>query len=161
MHRLRLLPAFATALVGLAACTGAGDSSPQAAIEKFVAGEDGGFASDRGAFRAEVKGLRYYESSLALPGASNCAIYTTKSGAYGFGTCDFLASNAAGARGIYDDWKQKTMAAEPSWRSGEAKPPLDGHVATFQALDDRKHAIYLYIAKEPGLYRVTETFATR
>jgi hypothetical protein len=158
IRRCRLL-ALALAFGGLSACV-AQPLSPSAAIAQFVAGENDGFASQRGAFRGADHGLQYYETALTLPGASKCAVYTTSSGAYAFGTCDFLASNVDDARRIYDAWKQNTVAAEPDWKTREPRPPLDGRVATFQAADDAKHAIYLYVAKAKGMYRVTETFAT-
>jgi hypothetical protein len=156
--RCRFL-ALALAFVLLSACV-AQPLSPSAAIAQFVAGENDGFASERGSFRGADHGLQYYETALALPGASKCAVYTTSSGADAFGTCDFLASNVDDARRIYDEWKQNTVAAEPGWKNREPVPPLDGHVATFQAADDAKHAIYLYVAQTKGIYRVTETFAT-
>jgi hypothetical protein len=151
--------ALTTVLCSVTACGAHHDSDTQA-IAKFVAAEDEGFASERGATRGDAGGLHYYESSLGLPGASNCAVYTTSSGAYAFGTCDFLAADAAEARRIYDVWKDNTKTAEPSWKTAEPKRPADGHLAAFQAADDKKHAVYLYIAKDPGTYRVTETFGT-
>ena len=159
MNRPPLPSFFALAIVlgGLTACGTHHDSDTQA-IAKFVAAEDEGFASERGASRGVAGGLHYYESSLGLPGASNCAVYTTSGGAYAFGTCDFLASDEAEARRIYEVWKDNTKTAEPSWKSGEPASP--GHLATFQAADGSKHAVYLYIAKDPGTYRVTETFGT-
>jgi hypothetical protein len=160
MERLRLLLLLAIAFGGIAGCSGGSEPDPNTAIHSFVAAEDGNFASARGAFRLQSKGLSYYGSSLTLPGASSCAVYSTASGLHGFGTCDFAANSLADALRIYETWKANTIAAEPGWRSGEAHPPLDGHPATFQAVDDQKHAIYLYIAKDARGYRVTETFAT-
>jgi hypothetical protein len=150
------------AFAALGACS-SGPPSSGDAIRAFVAAEDGGFASQRGAFRIAAGGLNYYESSLALPGASNCAIYTTASGSYAFGTCDFLAASRAEALRTYGVWKRNTIQAEPGWRFGEPNPPLDRHLATFQAADASNHAIYLYVADvkgAPGTYRVTETFGT-
>jgi len=165
MNGSRVLGALVVlAIAGSALCAcSSGPPSPADAIRAFVAAEDGGFASQRGAFRITANSLNYYESSLALPGASNCAIYTTANASYAFGTCDFLASSRSEALRIYEVWKANTFAAVPGWRTGEPKPPLDGHVATFQAADAQGHAIYLYVAGvkgQPGTYRVTETFGT-
>jgi hypothetical protein len=158
MHRVRSL-LIPIALGLLIACGGGGHSSSQA-IGQFVAAEDGGFAAERGSFRGAANGLKYYETTLQLPGASSCAVYTTPSGAHAFGTCDFLASGPDEARRIYDDWKQKTIAALPGWKTAELKRSPEGHLATFQAVDGNKHAVYLYVAADAGTYRVAETFGT-
>jgi hypothetical protein len=151
--------ACAVALGILAACSAKHESNTEA-IATFVAAEDGGFASERGASRGTAGGLHYYETSLALPGASSCAVYTTGSGAYGFGTCDFLVTDETQARRIYEEWKDNTKAAEPGWKSAEPKTLQRGQLASFQAAGDGKHAAYLYIARDPGAFRVTETFGT-
>jgi hypothetical protein len=157
MHRLRSLLIPAT-LALLVAC-GAGHS-PSQAIGQFVAAEDGGFSAERGSYRGAANGLKYYETSLQLPGASSCAIYTTARGTPAFGTCDFLASGPDDARHIYDDWMQNTIAALPGWKTAELKQSPNGHLATFQAVDAANHAVYLYIAGDAGTYRVAETFGT-
>jgi hypothetical protein len=157
MHRVHSL-LIPVALSLLVAC-GGGHSNTQA-IGQFVAAEDGGFTAERGAYRGAADGLKYYETTLQLPGASSCAVYTTARGTPAFGTCDFLATGAADARRIYSDWMQNTVAALPGWKTAELKHPPDGHVATFQAVDGTGHAVYLYIANDAGTYRVAETFGT-
>ncbi len=157
MHRLRSL-LIPIALGSLIAC-GGGRSTSQA-IGQFVAAEDGAFAAERGAYRGEAKGLLYYETTLKLPGAASCAVYSTKRGTPTFGTCDFLASDASDARRIYREWTSNTIAALPGWRTADLPHPPDGHLAAFQAVDDKRHAVYLYIADDAGKYRITETFGT-
>lgn len=157
MHRFRL-PLIPIVLGLLAAC-GGGHSTSQA-IGQFVAAEDGGFTAERGAYRGSARGLKYYETTLQLPGASSCAIYTTPRGTPAFGTCDFLASGTDDARRIYRDWMQNTIAALPGWKTVDLKHSPDGHLATFQAVDGNGRAVYLYIADDAGKYRVAETFGT-
>jgi hypothetical protein len=157
MHRLRLL-IIPVAFVQVVAC--GGGHSPSQAIGQFVAAEDGGFTAERGAYRGVANGLKYYETSLQLPGASSCAIYTTARGTPAFGTCDFLASGSDDARHIYDDWMNNTIAALPGWKTAELAHSPEGHLATFQAVDGNSHAVYLYIAVDAGTYRVAETFGT-
>jgi hypothetical protein len=157
MSRLRLL--LIPAGLALAVACGSGHS-PSQAIGQFVAAEDGGFTAERGAYRGAAKGLKYYETSLQLPGAQSCAIYTTARGNPAFGTCDFLASGPDEARQIYDDWMHKTIAALPGWKTAELAHPPEGHLATFEASDAGNHAVYLYIANDAGTYRVAETFGT-
>jgi hypothetical protein len=157
MHRVRSL--LIPIALGLLAACGGGHSNTQA-IGQFVAAEDGGFTAERGAYRGAANGLQYYETTLALPGASSCAIYTTVRGTPAFGTCDFLASGADDARRIYGDWIENTKAALPGWKTAELKRSPDGHLATFQAADGLGHAVYLYIANDAGKYRVAETFGT-
>ena len=157
MSRLRslLIPA---ALALSVAC--GGGRSPSQAIGQFVAAEDGGFTAERGAYRGEAKGLKYYETSLQLPGASSCAIYTTARGTPAFGTCDFLASGPDDARRIYDGRMHDTIAALPGWKIADLTHSPEGHLATFEAADANNHAVYLYIANDAGTYRVAETFGT-
>jgi hypothetical protein len=157
MHRLRSL-LIPIALGSLIAC--GGGPSPREAIAKFVAAEDGGFSAERGPYRGAAKGLLYYETPLSLPGASSCAVYTTTQGTAAFGTCDFLASDVVDARRIYSDWVQATTAALPGWKTSELAHSPSGHLATFEGVDDKQHAVYLYIADDAGKYRVAETFGT-
>jgi hypothetical protein len=157
MHPLRL-PLILAALAFFVAC--GGSHLPSQAIGQFVAAEDGGFTAERGAYRGAANGLKYYETSLQLPGASSCAIYTPARGTPAFGTCDFLASGADDAQRIYDDWMNNTIAALPGWKTAELKHSPQGHLATFQAVDANSHAVYLYIADDAGSYRVAETFGT-
>ena len=104
-----------------------------------VAAEDGGFTRERGAYRGEAKGLKYYETSLSCPGASSCAIYTTARGTPAFGTCDFLASGPDDARRIYDDRMHDTIAALPGWKIADLTHSPKGHLATFEAADAHNH----------------------
>jgi hypothetical protein len=157
MHRPRTL-LIPIALALLAACSGA--PTPSQAIAKFAAAEDGGFIAERGNYRGEAKGLKYYETTLQLPEASSCAIYTAAAGVPAFGTCDFLASGPDEARHIYEDWERNTTAALPGWKTAELRHPPDGHLTTFEGLDSSGHAVYLYIARDADRYRVTETFGT-
>jgi hypothetical protein len=157
MHRLRSL-LIPIALGSLIAC--GADRSTSQAIGQFVAAEDGAFAAERGAYRGEANGLLYYETTLQLPGAASCAVYSTKRGRPTLGTCDFLATDADDAQRIYRQWMDNTIAALPGWKTAEMRPPPVGHPAAFQAADGKGHAVYLYIADDAGKYRVAETFGT-
>ncbi|HTA38456.1 MAG TPA: hypothetical protein VK760_05245 [Candidatus Acidoferrales bacterium] len=157
MRRLRSL-LIPIALGFLIACE-RGQSATQA-IGQFAAAEDGAFAAERGAYRGEVKGLLYYETTLQLPGAASCAVYTPARGKPAFGTCDFFATDADDAQRIYQQWKQNTIAALPGWKTAELAHVPNGPVAAFQGVDDKQHAVYLYIVDDAGKYRITETFGT-
>jgi hypothetical protein len=106
------------------------------------------------------KRMTYYKTSLQLPGASACAIYTANGGRSAFGTCDFLATRLDDAQHIYEDWVRNNLAALPGWKTVELKQSKYTHLATFEGMDSRGHAVYLYIIHDPGRYRVTETFGT-
>lgn len=160
MLAARALAAMLVATLG--ACAGSRAASPDdaaAAIAKYVAAEDDGFAALTGDQFADNEIVTKYKSKLTLPNTNACVIAHVKKSGDRIATCFFVSASQADADAAFVAAKRDVAAGAPQL-AGADEPPTNGNLAQYFA-KDAKHAVYVDEGQQDdGKYTVVTSFGT-